>query len=40
MLDHVITPQGLNPGYYQDRIKYLESMGVRALEEVKLFLKL
>ena len=27
MLDHVIIPKGLNPEYYQNRIKYLEKNG-------------
>ena len=35
ILDHVITPKGLNPDYYKDRIKYLESMGARAIEGIK-----
>ena len=27
MLDHVSIPKGLNPEYYENRIKYLEKNG-------------
>ena len=35
MLDHVIIPKGLNPEYYENRIKYLEKMGASAVEGIK-----
>jgi len=35
MLYHVITPKGLNPEYYENRIKYLEKMGASVVEGIK-----
>ena len=35
MLFLVITPKGLNPEYYENRIKYLEKMGASAVEGIK-----
>jgi hypothetical protein len=35
MIDHVIMPKGLNPEYYENRIKYLEKMGASVVEGIK-----
>ena len=32
-LDHVITPPGLNQEYYKNRIKFLENMGLNAVNK-------
>ena len=34
ILDHVIIPKGLNPEYYENRIKYLEKWGRAQLKEL------
>ena len=34
MLDHVIIPKGLNPEYYENRIKSLEKWGRAQLKEL------
>ena len=34
MLDHVIIPKGLNPEYYENRIKYLEKWGRAQFKEL------